>query len=147
LEGRRRFEALARVNCAGLVSLLVPRLAPFLFLVDRQRKFWLLRRVKLDPSIPLELPEAVLDGHPALFAGLPVLIAMERREIVIVVRVPSAADAPASLVVARNHRPSISSPRFIAQPLKSSGLTVEAEAGGVAATSSSKNRSTIDTLM
>jgi len=127
-EGRRRLAALARVACAGLVSLLIPRLAPFLSLVDRQRKSWLPRFVNLEPSIPVELPEAGLEGLVPLFAGLPALMAMDRRETVIIVRVPSEAAALISLAAARSHRPSISPPFFIAHSSKLSRRTSGDEA-------------------
>ena len=119
-KGRRRLKALARVACAGLVSLLVPRLAPFLSLVDLQRKSWPPLFVNLEPSIPVVLPRARLAGHPALFAGLPALIATDRRDMVIVVPVPSAEAAAPALVAALIHRPSSSQPFLIAHPSKSS---------------------------
>ena len=121
LEGRRRFKALARVACAGLLSLPVPRVGPFLSLVDFQRNFWLPRLVKLEPSIPVELPEAGLDVLPAFFAVLPAFMTADRRETVIVPSGALMTVACASLVAIRIHRPSISPLFFIAQLSKSSG--------------------------
>jgi hypothetical protein len=138
--GRRRLAELARVVCEGLVSLLAPRLAPFLFLVDRQRKLWPPRLVKLDPSIPVEL-EA--EGREGLVVRLAALIVVDRRETVFIRRVELTEVVPASLIAALFQRPSISPLLFSAQPSKSS----EAEAGRAVATSRSRNNGTIDTLM
>ena len=121
LEGRRRLKALARMACAGLVSLPVPRLGPFLSLVDFQRKFWLPRLVNLEPSIPVELPAADLGCLPALFNGLPAFMTADWREKVIVPSGALVTAAPASLVAVRIHRPSSSPLFFIAQLSKSSG--------------------------
>jgi hypothetical protein len=145
--GSRRLAELARVNSEGLVILLVPRLAPFLSLEERQRKSWPPRLVNLEPSIPVELPAAGFDGQPVLFAGFAALVIVDRRGAVIGVRVPSVAVAPASLAAARNHRWSISTPFFIAQPSKSSVWAFAAAAGGAVATSSRRNSGAIDTLM
>ena len=84
LEGWRRFALLARTAFAGLRSLLVPRLGLFRLLVDRMRKLWLPRLVNLDPSIAVEPVAALLDGRVPLAAGLPALMTLDRREIVIV---------------------------------------------------------------
>ncbi len=143
LPGRRRFEALARVGCAGLVSLLTPRLGPFLSLVDFQRDFWLPRLVNLEPSIPEELAAAVLEGLPALPAGRPALIFVDFRETVIVLRVELSVVASTSLAAALVQRPSSSLLLFIAHSSKSS----EAEAGRAAVMSRSRNNGTIDALM
>jgi hypothetical protein len=107
--------------CAGLFSLEVPRLGPFLSLVDFQRKFWLPRLVKLEPSIPVELPAAALYVFPVIFAVLPAFMTADRRVTVIVPSGALVTVAPASLVAVRIQRPSISTPFFIAQLSKSSG--------------------------
>ncbi len=141
--GRRRLAELARVVCEGLVSLLAPRLAPFLFLVDRQRKLWPPRLVKLDPSIPVELEAEGREDLVDLVADLAALIVVDRRETVFILRVELTEVVPASLIAALFQRPSISPLLFNAQPSKSS----EAEAGRAVATSRSRNSGTIDTLM
>ncbi len=143
LPGRRRFEELARVNCAGLVSLLTPRLGPFLSLVDCRRNSWPPRLVNLEPSIPEELAAALLEGLPALPAGRPALIAVDFREIVIVLRAGLSEAAPTSLAATLVQRPSSSLLFFIAHSSKSS----EAEAGRAAVMSSNRNNGTIDALM
>ena len=142
-DGRRRFEALARVACAGLESLLIPRLGPFRALVDFQRKSRPPRLVNLELLTPVELPEAVPDGLPVLLAGLPVFMTVDWRETVIVLRAPSLTVAPASLAAAFVQRPSSSLLLFIAQSSKPS----EAEAGRAVAIKSKRNSGTIDALM
>jgi hypothetical protein len=125
-EGRRRLAELALTACAGLVSVLTPRLAPFLSLVDRQRKSWLPRFVNLEPSITAVPAEEVLRGHAALLAGLPALMTVDLRETIILVRAPSAVAGPASLAAARIHCPSSSAPLLMAHsPNPSPGTSTE----------------------
>ncbi len=143
LMGSRRFALLARTACAGLLSLLTPRVGPFLFRVDCRRKSRLPRWVNLEPSIPVEFAEVWFEGLPVFMDGLTPLMVVERRATVLVPSGALTADGPASLLDAFIQRPSISPALLIAHPSKSS----EAEAGRAAVSSRSRNNGTIDTLM
>lgn len=141
--GSRRLAELALVVCDGLVILFIPRLAPFLFFVDFQRKSWLPRLVKREPSIPVEPESNLPEDLVVLTVVLAALIVVDLLVTVILLRDGLTAAFPVSLTAALFQRPSISLLFFIAHPSKSS----DAEAGRAAATSRSRNNGTIDTLM